>query len=231
MERTICADEVLGALDQKVDEYYRMASAGDAGVKAAQQAWLDEAARCAPADTADAAGGEASTLCLLGAYRSRLRALEGRRAAASDGIELFERSKATAEARFKKRLRLDLRGWIAENPESAAILRTLLGRLTFYEVRSFVGGFDPQVDAGYVTSTGAPAGLRGINEGFLTIGAAGDVWAAILRPADDRPPKGLCIDLWSHGASRGVESPPLPFERWRARFPDVPVLGHELGAR
>lgn len=230
-ERTICADEVLGALDLKLDAAYRTASAGDAGVKAAQQAWLGDVARCADNDAADAVNHEASTQCLLGAYRSRIRALEARPPAASDGIELFERMKATAEARFKKRGRLDFRGWVVEQAESAAILRTFLGRATFYELRSFVDGFDPQVDAGYVTTTGAPAGLRGINEGFLTIGAAGDLWAAILRPADDRPPKGLCIDLWSHGALRGVESPPSPFERWRSRFPDVPVLGHELGAR
>ncbi len=235
MERVICADEVLGGLDVAVDaEYRRQRARDDAHFRPQQRLWLEGVEACAATDAGDAtdpANRETATRCFLTAYRHRLRELKGGYEAPHgwrDGPELYYRMNALALAREKKPT-LDAPGWLAEQTESAVILRLLLGRLTYYELRSFVDGTDPRVEEGYVTTTAAPAGLRGMNEGFLAVGHVGDVYAAILRPANDRPPEGSCIDLWSLGGWPAYTV--LPLEHWLSRFPKVPVLRHDLAAR
>jgi uncharacterized protein len=230
MEHVICADEVLGSLDVALAAAYgRRVDAGDASVQATQRAWLGEAERCTQREIAgDGASREVAIRCLLESYLSRFRALSTNRSAAakSDGIELHDQMKSVAEARARKPS-LAYPGWLIEQTASAATLRGLLGKATFYELRSYVDRTDPSVDGSYAVSFGAPAGFRGVNEGFLAIGQSGDVWAGILRPAEDRTDDGKCVDLWFHGAHPGA-APPAAFERWRSRFPRAPVFRHPL---
>jgi uncharacterized protein YecT (DUF1311 family) len=230
MERLICADEVLGALDVALAAAYRrQPDARDASGQAAQRAWLGEAERCAKTEVTTARDREAATRCLLESYGSRLRALSNSAAPAAStnlGIELHGRMKSIAKARARKPS-LAYPGWLVEQTESAAILRALLGKVTFYELRSYVDRTDPRVDDNYAESSGAPSELRGVTEGFLAVGVSGDVWAAILRPAEERTEDGKCVDLWFHGAGRDT-APPAVFERWRSRFPRAPVFRHSL---